>query len=228
MTSSICRSEKVSEPPENGGPPDSFHKWSKFCRKCGAGMSVVDEGDKTWRHMCINCKYIDYFNPKMVVGCIVEHEGRILLCKRGIDPCKGKWTVPAGFMELDESTAGGAARETYEEAAANVEIVAPYFHLDIPAIGQSYVLFRSKLAEPYTFSSGTETLDVKLFEPDAVPFQELAFSSVSIALRHYIEDLRDGRFRVHHAEIEKLPGSAPNDPHSFRLRNHMQFRIESS
>lgn len=135
-----------------------------------------------------------------VVGCVVEHEGKILLCRRGIEPCKGMWTIPAGFMELKESTAGeffiktgckaliscspipisdsccsaeGAERETWEEAHAHVNILAPYFHLDIPVIGQSYVLFRSKLASPFTFGCGPETLEARLFDPSDIPFDEV-------------------------------------------------------
>ncbi|KAG1673768.1 hypothetical protein FOA52_002337 [Chlamydomonas sp. UWO 241] len=111
---------------------------------CGSPMTLSTTGDTQgskpdWRHICSSpagCGYIDYLNPKIVVGCIVEHNGKILLARRGIEPCKGKWTVPAGFMELNESTAEGATRETMEEANAHVHLGAPYVHWDIPAIGQ--------------------------------------------------------------------------------------------
>jgi len=205
-------------------PPEYFYRMSQFCRKCGGSMDVGLE-DTTWRHICNSCGYIDYFNPKMVVGCVIEHDGKVLLCRRGIEPCKGKWTLPAGFMELNESTADGARRETREEVMAEVVIQAPYFHLDIPVIGQSYVLFRSTLAPPFTFACGPETLEVGLFDPKDIPFEELAFSSISITLQHYLEDMQSGKYRLHHAEIEKLPGTAPNDPNSFRLVNHMSFQV---
>jgi len=205
-------------------PPEYFYKMSEFCRRCGGPMDVGLE-DTTWRHICSGCGYIDYFNPKMVVGCVIEHEGKVLLCRRGIEPCKGKWTLPAGFMELHESTAEGARRETREEVMAEVAIQAPYFHIDIPVIGQSYVLFRSTLAAPFTFAAGPETLEVALFEPKDIPFDDLAFSSITITLQHFVEDMQAGSFRLHHAEIEKIPGTAPNDPNSFRLINHMAFQV---
>lgn len=110
----------------------------------------------------------------MVVGAIVEHEGKILLCRRGIQPQRGLWTVPAGFLELGESTAAGAARETMEEAAAAVDILAPYVHFDIVGIGQAYLLFRAKLAAPFTFAAvEPETLETALFAPDEIPFDEV-------------------------------------------------------
>eukprot|EP00775_Hariotina_reticulata_P005531 gene5531-5767_t len=193
---------------------------------CGGGMQLVQpDGDKEWRHVCDACGYIDYFNPKMVVGCIVEHAGKILLCRRGIDPCKGMWTIPAGFMEIGESSAAGAARETMEEANAHVQILGPYAHLDIPVIGQAYILFRAKLVAPYTFSAGTESLEVALFEPSSIPFDQLAFSSVSITLRHYLDDMATGVWHLHHGVIYKVPGSAPNDPAAFELRDHFSVPI---
>ncbi|KAG2492456.1 hypothetical protein HYH03_009397 [Edaphochlamys debaryana] len=202
---------------------------AKFCRMCGGRLelSTPPEG-KEWRHVCQNpdCGYIDYQNPKMVVGCIVEHEGKVLLCKRAIQPCYGKWTLPAGYMEWNESSAAGAARETWEEAHAQVSVIAPYAHWDIPMIGQAYILFRASLAPPYTFSSGPESLEVALFEPSAIPFEELAFSSVSTTLRLYLEDLRTGSFRFHHGVIDKRPGSLPNDPGAFVVRDHMALSVD--
>jgi len=222
-STSASISDSTPEPPS-----PFFTGMSKFCRKCGSPVEMGLEDGSNWRHMCTVCDYIDYFNPKMVVGCVVEHEGKILLCKRAIEPCYGKWTIPAGFLELNESTTAGAARETWEEAAANVDIIAPYFHLDIPVIGQSYVLFRAHLAAPFTFGCGPETLDAELVDPNDIPFDDLAFSSVTITLKHYIEDMKRGEFHIHHAEIEKVKGSAPNDPHSFTLKNHMAFLLADS
>ncbi|EFJ46901.1 hypothetical protein VOLCADRAFT_44814, partial [Volvox carteri f. nagariensis] len=187
---------------------------------CGGRLSVSKPtGDKEWRHVCGSCGYVDYLNPKMVVGCVVEHQGKLLLCRRAIEPCRGLWTLPAGFMELNESTVGGAVRETWEEAHAAV--IAPYAHWDIPNIGQAYILFRAQLAPPYTYSSGPESLEVALFAPDDIPFDQIAFSSVAVTLRLYCEDLRTGAFRVHHGVIDKRPGSLPNDPGTFQLRDHV-------
>ncbi|KAG2447835.1 hypothetical protein HYH02_007291 [Chlamydomonas schloesseri] len=199
---------------------------SNYCRVCGSPLKLSKpDGEREWRHVCPSCGYVDYHNPKLVVGCIVEHEGKILLCRRAIEPCRGLWTLPAGFMELNESTAAGAARETWEEANAAVKVLAPYAHWDIPVIGQAYILFRAALAPPYTFSAGTESLEVALFAPESIPFDQLAFSSVSITLRLYLEDLRAGSFRVHHGVIDKRPGSQPNDPGAFALRDHMALEL---
>lgn len=199
----------------------------QFCRMCGTKMELaIPQGEASWRHMCGNCGYIDYFNPKMVVGCIVEHEGKILLCKRAIDPCKGKWTLPAGYMELKESSAEGAARETWEEANCQVEILAPYSHFDIPIIGQAYILFRAKLAAPFTFSPGVETLETTFFQPDDIPFDQIAFSSISLALQYYVEDMQQGQYRIHHGVVSKQPGSGPNEAGRFQLQDHFAVKTQ--
>ncbi|KAL0051530.1 hypothetical protein WJX82_009389 [Trebouxia sp. C0006] len=199
----------------------------QYCRMCGTQMELaIPKGEAAWRHMCSNCGYIDYLNPKMVVGCIVEHEGKILLCKRGIEPCKGKWTLPAGYMELKESSAEGAARETWEEANCQVEILAPYSHFDIPIIGQAYILFRARLAAPYSFSPGEETLQTELFQPKDIPFDQIAFSSISLALQYYVEDMQSGQYRLHHGVVSKQPGSGPNEAGRFQLQDHFAVRTE--
>lgn len=183
---------------------------------------IVPEGDSRPRSVCTApaCRYTDYYNPRMVVGAIVEHEGKILLCRRGINPQRGLWTVPAGFLEVGESTAVGAARETMEEAGAAIEILAPYVHYDIVGIGQAYLLFRAKLAPPFSFTAiAPETLDAALFEAHEIPFNELAFSSVSIALKSYLEDRERGQFHFRHGTIVKQPGSGPNEAGTFELTN---------
>lgn len=108
-----------------------------------------------------------------IVGCIAEHEDKILLCKRGIEPCRGRWTLPAGFLELGESSADGAMRETLEEANAKVSIISMFSMIDIPVIGQSYILFRAKLTEPIFHKPGPETLQTKLFHPTEIPFDQV-------------------------------------------------------
>lgn len=151
---------------------------ARFCRQCGSAMALITpEGDSRPRSVCSApaCGYTDYVNPRMVVGAIVEHEGKILLCRRGIQPQRGLWTVPAGFLEVGESTAAGAARETMEEAAAAVDILGPYVHYDIVGIGQAYLLFRARLAPPFTFAAVLpETLEAGLFAPDEIPFDEVS------------------------------------------------------
>ena len=137
---------------------------------------VVPGGDNRERSVCqnVDCKYIDYYNPRMVVGAIVEHDDKILLVRRGIQPQKGLWTLPAGFLELHESTQEGAVRETLEESGARVDILSPYAHYDIVAIGQTYVFFRASLCPPYTVASSTaESTEIKLFGIDEIPFDEV-------------------------------------------------------
>lgn len=107
-----------------------------------------------------------------VVGCVVEHDDRILLCSRGINPCRGKWTLPAGYLEFGESTAAGAMRETFEEANAKVSIISMFSMIDVPVIGQSHVMFRAKLESPFHFSPGKETLQTKLVLPEEIPFDK--------------------------------------------------------
>ena len=158
----------------------------------------------------------------MVVGAIVEHEDKVLLCRRGIDPQRGLWTVPAGFLENYESSAEGAVREIQEETGAeHVEIIAPFVHFDIVGIAQAYILFRARLAFPFKFAASVEpeTLETRLFGIDEIPFDELAFSSVDIALRKWIKDREQGRFGFYHATIVKLPGAGANEKGTFELKD---------
>lgn len=181
----------------------------------------IPEGEHEMRAVCSKCGSIHYQNPKMVVGCLVEHEGKVLLCKRSIEPSYGLWTLPAGYMELGESAAEGAARETLEEAQADVDIVSHFAHLDIPLIGQSYIIFRARLKEP-TFSPGQESLECALFALDEIPFDSIAFSSITVALKMYIEDVKAGHIRHHHGVIVKRPGASPSDPTGYVVRDHLQ------
>ena len=102
-----------------------------------------------------------------------------------------------------------------------MHVIAPYCHWDIPVIGQSYILFRATLAEPFSFSPGKESLETALFAPSDIPFQQLAFSSVAISLRHFVEDLEHGTFHLHHGVIHKKPKAAPNDPSTFVVKDHI-------
>lgn len=183
-----------------------------FCSNCGAPVvQRIPPGDTLPRFVCERCGAIHYQNPKMVVGCIPEWEDRILLCRRAIEPRCGLWTVPAGFMENGETTAQGAERETLEEANARVEIVGLYALYNIPHINQVYILFRARLAD-LNFSPGAETLDVRLFREEEIPWNEIAFATVRNTLTHYFADRRRGEFRFHMGTIEPIKPVARTHP----------------
>lgn len=135
--------------------------------------------------MCTSCGFIDYVNPRIVAGVVAHRDGEILLCKRAIEPRKGFWTLPAGFMELGESVEEGAAREAREEACADLEIEALLAVYSIPRIGQVQIFFRARLINDP--APGPESLEVGLFRWDNIPWPELAFPSVKWALEHYRE-----------------------------------------
>jgi ADP-ribose pyrophosphatase YjhB (NUDIX family) len=164
----------------------------KFCSHCGQPVSLrTPEGDHLPRFVCDGCGGIHYQNPKLVVGCVPEHEGRILLCKRAIEPRHGYWTIPAGFMENGETTQEGARRESWEEALAEVEIGSLLAVVHVLHADQVHVMFRARLPEP-TFGAGAESLEVMLYDEADVPWQDIAFRSVDFALRRYFEDRRRG------------------------------------
>ncbi|CAL5395275.1 unnamed protein product [Camellia sinensis] len=157
----------------------------------------------------------------MVVGCLIEHDNKILLCKRKIQPSYGLWTLPAGYMEIGESAAEGAIRETWEEANAEVEVMSPFAQLDIPLIGQTYVIFLAKLKRPH-FSPGPESSDCRLFSLDDIPFDSLAFSSMLVTLNLYIEDRKVGRPKFHYGTINKRPGTSPSDIRAYTLDHYLE------
>ena len=174
----------------------------KFCSSCGAPVSLrVPAGDTLPRQVCDACHTIHYQNPRMVVGCIPEWEDRVLLCRRGIEPRHGYWTVPAGYMENGETTFQGAIRETLEEANARVEIGPLYALYNIPHINQVYLLFRARLLDRDVYP-GAETLEVRLVSEAEVPWDRIAFASVRNTLTHYYEDRRKGAYEFHMGTIE--------------------------
>jgi len=173
-----------------------------FCSQCGARVSLkVPAGDALPRFVCDACATIHYQNPKLIVGCIPEWEDRILLCRRAIEPRRGLWTLPAGFMENGETTMAGAARETLEEANARVNVMQLFAVYNIPHISQVYVLFRARLLD-LDYSAGEESLEVRLFTEQEVPWDEIAFATVRNTLTHYFDDRRHGHFGMHVGTIE--------------------------
>ncbi|XP_061954511.1 nudix hydrolase 23, chloroplastic-like isoform X2 [Populus nigra] len=154
-----------------------------FCQWCGGQTKHdIPDGEEKMRAICTVCEKISYQNPKMVVGCLIEHDNKVLLCKRNIQPSHGLWTLPAGYLEIGESAAEGAIRETWEEARAEVEVMSPFAQLDIPRIGQTYIIFLAKLKKPH-FSPGPESLECRLFSLDDIPLDSLAFSSMVVTLK---------------------------------------------
>lgn len=175
----------------------------KFCSQCAYPVYLrVPDGDNLPRHVCAQCGTIHYQNPKIVTGCIPEWEDRILLCKRAIEPRSGTWTLPAGFMENNESVQEGAIRETMEEANARVEITQLYSLFNIPYISQVYLMFRARLQD-LEFKPGVESLEVRLFRPEEIPWHNLSFSVIRENLLCYLDDRSSGTFRFHTGDITR-------------------------
>jgi ADP-ribose pyrophosphatase YjhB (NUDIX family) len=152
----------------------------------------IPEGDHLPRRICPACAAVHYENPRIVVGCVPEaDDGRILICLRAIEPRRGYWTIPAGFMENGETLSAGAARECQEEALAEVEMGALLALVDIPEAQQVHVFFRAKLTSA-AFGAGIESLDAKLVEPRDIPWGELAFPSTRFALECFMRDRLTG------------------------------------
>ena len=176
-----------------------------FCSNCGKEViRKVPQGDSRPRHVCLACATIHYQNPKIVAGCIPTLEDRLLLCRRAIEPRFGLWTLPAGFMENGESTEQAAARETMEEACAEVDMLALYGVFSIPHINQVYMMFRARLAND-NFGPGDESLEVRLFEQSEIPWEDLAFPVVRLTLERYFNDLHSKNFPVHVENIIRHP-----------------------
>lgn len=167
----------------------------RFCTQCGHAVSLrIPPGDNLPRSVCEYCEHIHYENPKLVVGCVAEWEGRILLCKRAIAPREGLWTLPAGFMENAESTQQAALRETWEEALAHV-VPGPLFALvNVPHISQVHLFYRGVLVDGQ-HAPGEESLETKLLAEAEIPWEELAFRSVRFCLERYL-DAQIGRAHV--------------------------------
>jgi ADP-ribose pyrophosphatase YjhB (NUDIX family) len=173
----------------------------KHCSSCGKLVrKTIPDGDNRNRWVCENCDTIHYQNPKIVVGCVPERDGSILLCRRAIKPRYGYWTVPAGFMELGETIAQGAARETLEEACAEVEVGHLFASVDVVDAGQVHLFFTAKLLGD--FAAGEETLEAALFREAEIPWNEVAFLSGTFALQRFFADA--GRNNgVHQHEVRR-------------------------
>ncbi len=186
----------------------------KYCSQCGAPVEMrVPAGEHLPRHVCRACGAIHYQNPKVVVGTIPEWEGKVLLCRRAIEPRYGLWTLPAGFLENDETTIEGAARETLEEASARVEVASLYALFNLPQVNQIYVMFRARLLD-LQYGPGPESLEVELYEEADIPWDRLAFPVIHKTLQLYYEDRRRGEFGTHTGDIVRIAG----DVHAYEAR----------
>jgi ADP-ribose pyrophosphatase YjhB (NUDIX family) len=168
----------------------------KFCSQCGSTVELrIPEGDNLPRFVCNACDTIHYENPKIVAGCIPEWENQILLCKRAIEPRRGLWTLPAGFMENNETTAEAALRETLEEAKAQAEIIDLYALFNIPHISQVYLMFRARLLN-LDFGPGAESLEVQLFQEHEIPWEDLAFPVIHETLKRYYAERKQQQYTL--------------------------------
>lgn len=157
----------------------------KFCTQCGSELThMIPPGDNRVRDVCLNCGAVHYRNPLVVAGTLTIYEGKVLLCKRGIEPRYGKWTLPAGFLELEEGSTEGAIRETMEEASAKVNIKGLFTVIDVPYVSQVHIMYLADLLD-IDFNPCEETLEIGFFEQDEIPWDELAFGTVYTTLKHY-------------------------------------------
>lgn len=155
------------------------------------------------RHVCNTCGFIHYENPRLVVGCVAEWEDRILLCRRAIEPRHGFWTLPAGFMENGETTAQAAIRETHEEAGAQIVVDAPFALISIAHINQVHLFYRGRMTSQH-YAAGEESLEVSLLRPEQIPWNDLAFRSVSLCLERYLADRVLGQYGFHETSLAPL------------------------
>lgn len=174
----------------------------KFCSNCGAPVvRRIPPGDGLPRDVCDACGSIHYQNPKLVLGTVPEWEGRILLCRRAIEPRYGYWTLPAGFMENGETAGEAAARETLEEAGARIELLDAYSMISVPYVNQVHVFYRARLLD-LDFKAGVESLEVALFEEAKIPWKDVAFRTVGLTLKHWFADRARGTFGFHAEDLK--------------------------
>ncbi len=178
----------------------------KYCTACGSLTRLnIPQDDDHVRAVCTRCGLIHYKNPKMVVGCIPEWQGMILLCKRNIEPRIGKWTLPAGYLENGESVQAGAIRETREEAMTEVKIINPYRLFNILFVDQIYFMFRAAMTSGQ-FGPTSESSDVRLFDEKDIPWGEIAFDVIRQTLEHYFKDRKKGRYPFRIFDLGKAGG----------------------
>lgn len=183
----------------------------KFCSACGASVTVrmPDDGDHLPRHVCTVCSTIHYINPKIIVGVIPEAaDGRVLMCRRNIEPRLGKWTFPAGFMELGETTAQGAAREGLEESQAVIEVLDLFTVISVTYVSQVYMIHRGRLPADAHFGPTSESSEVVLMREEEIPWAEIAFPTIYQSLRYFFADRTAGVRGFHALDLTQRPARA--------------------
>ncbi|HAZ80802.1 MAG TPA: NUDIX hydrolase [Porticoccaceae bacterium] len=183
----------------------------KFCSSCGNSITQkIPIGDNRLRYVCDKCGEIHYQNPRVIAGILPTYNNKIMLCKRSIQPREGYWTLPAGFLENGESTLEGALRECFEESLAKVINPALYAIFDIPQINQVYMFYRAELETP-EYGPTSESSEVALFDEAEIPWSQLAFPMVEVALDHYLEDRKTGHFNIIREDIRR-PWKSRHNP----------------
>jgi len=181
-----------------------------FCAHCGQPVRLrIPPDDERERHCCDHCGTVHYQNPKLVLGTIPIWQDKILLCRRAIEPRRGFWTLPAGFMECGETLVEGAQRETIEEAGADITMGALFSIIDVPRIAQVHVFYLAQL-NSLQFNPGSETLEVRLCSEADMPWDDLAFHTVRLTLQRFFADRARGAFDLHQAVI--APGHPAHTP----------------
>lgn len=189
----------------NMSDPNFYHpapRTQQFCSQCGHTLiREIPPDDNRIRDLCHNCGAVHYQNPRNVVGIVPVYKDKLLLCRRAIEPRYGKWTLPAGFMELGETTAQGAARENQEESGAHINLGQLFTVIDVPSVNQVHLYYLAEVTNE-RLAPGPETIEAAFFSADEIPWDELAFRTVSTTIEHYLQDKADGIFPTHHYSID--------------------------
>jgi len=173
----------------------------KFCTQCGSPViKRIPENDTHERYVCTHCRHTHYQNPKIITGCLVYQENRVMLCKRAIEPRFGLWTIPAGFMENSENTKTAAVRETHEESGASIKFGELFFFANLPRVNHVYILYLAELLHTQ-FNPGSESSEIKLYTENQLPWDNLAFYSAKVAIECFYKDLKHGKFILHEMDF---------------------------
>ncbi|WP_417579401.1 NUDIX hydrolase [Nitrincola sp.] len=170
----------------------------RFCPQCGGPDLQITRpaGDTHDRLTCQACGYIHYDNPKVITGCIIEQQGKYLLCQRAIPPQAGSWVLPAGFMENGETTEEAALREVWEESGVRADILSPYSIFSVPMINEVYIIFRA-LALEITDEYGPETATCRFFAPEDIPWEQIYYPAIRQILARYISERQAGIYGIY-------------------------------